>query len=81
MSSSWAATVLTLFPEMFPGPLGISLPGKALSNGLWSLEVRDIRASGIGTPDRAAELGLSVAAELLELGAREVMSYGLRDER
>ncbi|HPX36563.1 MAG TPA: hydroxymethylbilane synthase, partial [Mycobacterium sp.] len=33
-----------------------------------------IRASGIGTPDRAAELGLSVAAELFELGAREVMA-------
>ncbi|HPY25454.1 MAG TPA: hydroxymethylbilane synthase, partial [Mycobacterium sp.] len=33
-----------------------------------------IRVSGIGSPDRAAELGLSVAAELFELGAREVMS-------
>ena len=36
-----------------------------------------IRASGIGNPDRPAELGLSVAAELFELGAREVMSIGL----
>ena len=36
-----------------------------------------IRASGIGTPDRAAELGLAVAAELFDLGAREVMSSGL----
>lgn len=44
----WSATVLTLFPEMFPGPLGISLLGKALSNGLWSLDVRDIRDHGIG---------------------------------
>jgi tRNA (guanine37-N1)-methyltransferase len=41
----WRATVLTLFPEMFPGPLGISLAGKALSSGLWALEARDIRAS------------------------------------
>ena len=41
----WRATVLTLFPEMFPGPLGVSLAGKALSAGLWSLEVRDIRDS------------------------------------
>ena len=40
-----------------------------------------IRASGIGNPDRAAELGLAVAAELFELGAREVMSIRLRDER
>jgi tRNA (guanine37-N1)-methyltransferase len=42
---SWRATVLTLFPEMFPGPLGVSLAGKALASGLWSLEARDIRAS------------------------------------
>jgi tRNA (guanine37-N1)-methyltransferase len=39
------ATVLTIFPEMFPGPLGISLAGRALAEGLWSLDVRDIRAS------------------------------------
>jgi tRNA (guanine37-N1)-methyltransferase len=42
---TFRATVLTLFPEMFPGPLGISLAGKALSEGKWSLEARDIRAS------------------------------------
>ena len=45
---TWSATVLTLFPEMFPGPLGISLLGKALRNGVWSLDVRDIRDHGIG---------------------------------
>jgi tRNA (guanine37-N1)-methyltransferase len=45
MTAPWRATVLTLFPEMFPGPLGVSLAGKALSSGLWSLEARDIRAS------------------------------------
>jgi tRNA (guanine37-N1)-methyltransferase len=44
----WSATVLTLFPEMFPGPLGVSLAGKALETGLWSLEVRDIREHGLG---------------------------------
>jgi tRNA (guanine37-N1)-methyltransferase len=48
MSNSWSATILTLFPEIFPGPLGISLLGKALANNLWSLEVRDIRDHGIG---------------------------------
>jgi tRNA (guanine37-N1)-methyltransferase len=42
---TFRATVLTLFPEMFPGPLGISLAGRALADGLWSLETRDIRAS------------------------------------
>ncbi|MFM9861088.1 tRNA (guanosine(37)-N1)-methyltransferase TrmD [Pseudoxanthobacter sp. M-2] len=41
---SFAATVLTLYPEMFPGPLGASLAGRALERGLWSLDVRDIRA-------------------------------------
>jgi tRNA (guanine37-N1)-methyltransferase len=41
---SWRATVLTLFPEMFPGPLGASLAGKALAAGRWSLAARDIRA-------------------------------------
>ena len=45
MTAPWRASVLTLFPEMFPGPLGISLAGKALSSGLWALEARDIRAS------------------------------------
>jgi tRNA (guanine37-N1)-methyltransferase len=41
---SWRATVLTLFPEMFPGPLGVSLAGKALRNGTWSLDTVDIRS-------------------------------------
>src|ERR671927_932798 len=41
----WRATILTLFPEMFPGPLGVSLAGKALASGLWEIEARDIRAS------------------------------------
>ena len=41
---NWRATILTLFPEMFPGPLGVSLAGKALTSGLWELEARDIRA-------------------------------------
>jgi tRNA (guanine37-N1)-methyltransferase len=40
---TWCATVLTLFPEMFPGPLGVSLAGRALAAGLWALETRDIR--------------------------------------
>jgi tRNA (guanine37-N1)-methyltransferase len=40
----WQATVLTIFPEMFPGPLGSSLAGKALNAGIWKLDARDIRA-------------------------------------
>jgi tRNA (guanine37-N1)-methyltransferase len=42
-SKPWAATVLTLFPEMFPGPLGHSLAGRALEEGLWSLDAVQIR--------------------------------------
>jgi tRNA (guanine37-N1)-methyltransferase len=44
MTSGWHVTVLTLFPEMFPGSLGMSLAGKALENGTWSLESVDIRS-------------------------------------
>jgi len=40
---SWRASVLTIFPEMFPGPLGATLAGKALTAGLWSLDIVDIR--------------------------------------
>ena len=39
----WRASVLTIFPEMFPGPLGASLAGKAMTAGAWSLEAIDIR--------------------------------------
>jgi tRNA (guanine37-N1)-methyltransferase len=39
----WRASVLTIFPDMFPGPLGTSLAGKALAAGAWSLDVVDIR--------------------------------------
>ena len=41
----WRASVLTIFPEMFPGPLGLSLAGKAHTAGIWSLDVHDIRAA------------------------------------
>jgi tRNA (guanine37-N1)-methyltransferase len=39
----WRASVLSIFPEMFPGPLGLSLAGKALAAGAWALDVVDIR--------------------------------------
>ena len=43
MTATWRATVLTIFPEMFPGPLGLSLAGKALAEGKWALHTIDIR--------------------------------------
>ena len=45
---SWRATILSLFPRMFPGPLGLSLAGRALERGIWSLEAHDLREHGIG---------------------------------
>jgi tRNA (guanine37-N1)-methyltransferase len=42
---SWRATVFTLFPGMFPGPLGLSLAGRGLEAGRWEFEVQDIRAA------------------------------------
>ncbi|MBX3525614.1 MAG: tRNA (guanosine(37)-N1)-methyltransferase TrmD [Rhodoblastus sp.] len=45
---TFRATILTLFPDMFPGPLGLSLAGDALSKGLWALEARNIREHGLG---------------------------------
>ena len=44
----WRADVFTLFPAMFPGPLGLSLAGDGLSRGLWSLTAHDIRDHGLG---------------------------------
>jgi tRNA (guanine37-N1)-methyltransferase len=45
---SFETTVLTLYPEMFPGPLGLSLSGDALARGSWTLDIRNIRNHGIG---------------------------------
>jgi tRNA (guanine37-N1)-methyltransferase len=43
----WRASVLTIFPEMFPGPLGQSLAGKALASNIWSLDTIDIRSHAL----------------------------------
>ncbi len=47
METKFQATVLTIFPELFPGPLGHSLAGKALRNDIWSMNVVDIKEYGI----------------------------------
>jgi tRNA (guanine37-N1)-methyltransferase len=46
--TGFSALVLTLMPDMFPGPLGMSLAGEALRRGLWHLALKDIRDHGIG---------------------------------
>ena len=44
----WRASLFTLFPQMFPGPLGTSLSGDAHARGIWALEAHDIRDHGLG---------------------------------
>ena len=48
IKGAWVARIVTLFPEAFPGPLGLSLTGKALDQGLWRLEPIDLRPFGEG---------------------------------
>ena len=45
---TFRATILTLYPEMFPGPLGVSIAGRALGKGKWALEARNIRDHAVG---------------------------------
>jgi tRNA (guanine37-N1)-methyltransferase len=86
---TWRATVLTIFPEMFPGPLGGSLAGKALQNGLWALEAVDIRTyatdrhrsvddtpagGGPGMVMRADVLALAIDAVAADARPRLLMS-------
>jgi tRNA (guanine37-N1)-methyltransferase len=48
VKGAWKAKIITLFPDAFPGVLGLSLTGKALDMGLWALETIDLRPFGIG---------------------------------
>ncbi len=92
----WRATVLTLFPEMFPGPLGGSLAGKALAAGIWSLETIDIRAcatdrhrsvddtpagGGPGMVMRADVLARAIDAALAAADARPRLLMSARGAR
>jgi tRNA (guanine37-N1)-methyltransferase len=85
----WRASVLTIFPDMFPGPLGQSLAGKALASGAWSLDVVDIRdfatdkhrtvddtpaGGGPGMVMKADVLGRAIDAVATDTRPRLVMS-------
>jgi tRNA (guanine37-N1)-methyltransferase len=85
----WRATVLTIFPEMFPGPLGTSLAGKASAKSLWSLAAVDIRdfavdrhrmvddtpaGGGPGMIMKADVLGRAIDATALDDRPRLLMS-------
>jgi len=76
---SWRADVLTLFPAMFPGPLGHSLAGRALDAGIWSLTAHDIRDHGLGR-HRAVDdtpcgggAGMVLRADVLDAALDPVM--------
>jgi len=79
---TFRATILTIFPDMFPGPLGMSLAGKALAGGAWSLETVDIRDYGIGVHRQVDDTpagggpGMVMKADVL---ARAIDSIGADD--
>jgi tRNA (guanine37-N1)-methyltransferase len=79
----WCASILTIFPEMFPGPLAQSLAGKALASGIWSLDTIDIRAHAIDkhrsvddTPAGGGP-GMVMKADVLA-GALDAVPHGTR---
>ena len=81
----FACSVLTLFPAMFPGPLGQSLAGDALASGLWSLDARDIREHGLGrhraVDDTAAGGGSGMVMRADVLAASLDAAVGADDAR
>lgn len=80
---TWSATVLTLYPEMFPGPLGHSLAGRALTNGVWSLETVQIRDHAtdkhrsVDDPPAGGGAGMVLRADVLAAAADPVISTGV----
>ncbi|MGY6695311.1 MAG: tRNA (guanosine(37)-N1)-methyltransferase TrmD [Roseinatronobacter sp.] len=83
---AWQARIITLFPEAFPGVLGLSLTGKALKDGLWGLETFDLRSFGIGkhrnVDDTPAGGGAGMVLRADVLGrAVEMAMRGLPTER
>lgn len=81
---TFAATVLTLYPEMFPGPLGISLAGRALSEGKWSLDAVQIRDFAIDrhrtVDDTPAGGGAGMVLRVDVLAAAVDHALGLRPD-
>ncbi|HWL56894.1 MAG TPA: tRNA (guanosine(37)-N1)-methyltransferase TrmD [Paracoccus sp. (in: a-proteobacteria)] len=78
---AWTAQIVTLFPEAFPGILGLSLTGKALAEGLWNLRTTDLRPFGIGkhrnvddTP-AGGGAGMVIRADVMDAALRETGSH------
>jgi tRNA (guanine37-N1)-methyltransferase len=79
---TWQADILTLYPSMFPGPLGESLAGKALAAGIWSLATTDIRQFGLGA-HRAVDdtpfgggAGMVLRADVLDTAIGSIQPNG-----
>ena len=77
VKGAWTAQIITLFPEAFPGVLGLSLTGRALSEGLWNLRTTDLRPFGIGkhrnvddTP-AGGGAGMVIRADVMDAALRE----------
>jgi len=74
---SWRANVLTIYPEIFPGPLSESLSGKALEKGIWSLNVLNIRDYGLGKHSDVDDKpygggpGMIIRADVLDRAIKE----------
>jgi tRNA (guanine37-N1)-methyltransferase len=79
---TWSATVLTLYPEMFPGPLGQSLAGRALTQGVWSLEMVQIRDHAtdkhrsVDDTPAGGGAGMVLRADVLAAAADPVLATG-----
>lgn len=85
MSAAFKASVLTIFPEMFPGPLAHSLLGKALAAGIWELEARDLRDFATDRHRSVDDVpfgggaGMVMRADVVDAAVRAVRGEG--DER
>lgn len=86
VKGAWAAKVITLFPEAFPGILALSLTGKALDQGLWQLETHDLRSFGEGkhrnvddTP-AGGGAGMVLRADVVDAALRAAYSGVARAE-
>ena len=81
---TFAATVLTLYPDMFPGPLGLSLAGRALADGLWSLETVQIRDfatdkhKSVDDTPAGGGAGMVMRADVLARGVDDVLARASR---
>ena len=81
----FVATVVTLFPEMFPGPLGCSIPGRSLEKGLWRLETVPIRDFGIGKYRQVDDTpygggtGMVMRPDVIDSALRKSLEYYTKD--